>query len=217
MASSDYLARVLIVEDHLLVVSALASVLEGLAGVECIGSVPDGISAIASARADPPDLMIVDLSLPMASGTQVLGELRRWCTGTRLLVVTGQTSPAQLGAALVAGADGIVSKRAELDEIRSAILAVLAGETWIGSGIRELLAQSDARAQLTPREAQILGMLANGLTNREISARLSISPKTADNHRTHLMAKLGVHSRAELLIYAMRHGLIDTENPTPRK
>ena len=155
-----------------------------------------------------PDLLILDLGLPRASGIEILGEVRRWSKDTRVLVLTGLTSAAMLQSALDAGAHGVSLKTSPLDTLVDGIGAVLKGENWIGADAAQILEAGESQGQLTSREAQILNMIAQGMTNAEIGKRLGISPMTVDNHRTRLMGKLGVNSRAQLLAVALKTGLL---------
>jgi DNA-binding NarL/FixJ family response regulator len=208
-SSSSSRPTVLIADDHDLVLEALKARLDNSAKLQCIGTVRDGLSAIVETRILDPDLLVLDLGLPGAGGIEVLGEIRRWSKRTRILVLTGQTSPAVLRSVLEARADGIAVKTSPIAEIEDGMSVVLSGCTWLSRDAEDILGSGSGRTGLTPREFQVLTMVIGGLTNREIGARLSISPKTVDNHRTRLMAKLGVRSRTELLSYALRHGLLD--------
>ena len=200
--------KVLIADDHTLIVASVKELVSKCYNSAEIRTAQDGITAIALASEFKPDLLILDLGLPRASGIEILGEVRRWSKDTRVLVLTGLTSAAMLQSALDAGAHGISLKTSPLDTLVDGIGAVLKGENWIGADAAQILEAGESQGQLTSREAQILNMIAQGMTNAEIGKRLGISPKTVDNHRTRLMGKLGVNSRAQLLAVALKTGLL---------
>lgn len=203
-------ARILVADDHALVGASLKALIESVPRYVCLGVVADGITAIAQCSAFEPDLLVLDVGLPGASGLEVLAEVRRSSKGTKVLVLTGQSTVGLLQATVSAKPEGIALKTASMDELRHGIAEVLSGTSWISEDVRHLLANAADVPDLTARELQILKLLVNGMSNRDIAERLSISPKTVENHRTRTMAKLGVHSRTELLNYALKNGLIDS-------
>ena len=204
------LVRVLIADDHTLIVSSVKDLISQRTDIKSIDTVGDGVSAIALVKEIQPDLLILDLALPFASGIEILAEVKRWSNGTRTLVLTGMTSPSMLQSAQDAGAHGIALKSTSLEHLAKGIDLVLKGESWICDEVLAILETHENPGSLTTREAQILNMIAQGMTNAEVGTRLGISPKTVDNHRTRIMAKLGVSSRAQLLAVALKSGLLDT-------
>jgi DNA-binding NarL/FixJ family response regulator len=197
--------RVLIADDHAIVRSAARALLESIPGVEIVGEVADGLATIAQVKRLQPDLLLLDVAMPEASGLTVIGEVRRWSPKTRIAVLTGIATPATLRQ-LRAGADGLLLKSCSPQELDYGLRRVIAGESYVAEELRPLLA-AGAEVELTMRERQILALIAQGRSNAEIAALLNVSVKTADNHRTNLMRKLDLHSAAELVAYAFRQGL----------
>lgn len=170
----------------------------------------NGIMAIALAKQIQPHLVMLDLALPMATGIEVLAEIRRWCAGTKVIVLTGLTAQGVLSSVLAAGADGLALKTTPLAGLASGVDQVLGGESWVSEDARSILEHSAPGQGLTARETQVLDLIVRGLTNAEIAEKLGIAIKTADNHRTHIMKKMGVRSRAQLLAAALKMGFLDS-------
>lgn len=202
--------KVLIADDHTLIVATVKNIISQRPDVERIETAADGVTAIALVKDIQPDLLVLDLALPFASGIEILAEVRRWSKATRTLVLTGMTSAAMLQSARDAGALGIALKSTPLEVLAKGVDIVLKGESWISEDVAVILESDDNTRSFTPREAQILNMIAQGLTNGEVGRKLGISSKTVDNHRTRIMAKLGVNSRAQLLAVALKSGLLDS-------
>lgn len=205
MAAVRYSA--VIADDHAIVRSALRTILENMGDVAVVAEAANGIEAVALGSAHAPDLLTLDSGMPSMSGIEALAQLRKWAPDTRICVVTGFTATSGLAAWVNAGVDGLFLKDAASDELAHGFRAILEGERVIASAVTARL-QLDT-VTLTPREHVVLCMVSQGLTNGAIAERLSISPKTVDNHRTHMMAKLGVHSAGELVAHALREGLLD--------
>jgi DNA-binding NarL/FixJ family response regulator len=200
---------VLIADDHALVRGGVRPLLESVPGIEVIGEADNGIAAIALTKKLRPDVLVLDINMPFAGGTAVLGEVRRFSPMTRIVVLTGIESARQLGAMHAAGAAVILLKSCSPQELVQGFRAAAAGEAFVAAGARESLVSATSLATLTMRERQVLSLAAKGKSNAEIAATLNISPKTADNHRTNLMRKLAVHSTTELAGLAVREGLAD--------
>jgi DNA-binding NarL/FixJ family response regulator len=200
--------RVVIADDHPLSLAGLAAALES-DGLRVVGRASNGIAAIAQIKAQQPECAVLDLSMPGASGLDVLIEARRWSPGTRIVVLTGLSAAETLREVADAGAEAIFLKSAPVEAITDAVRRVARGETLHGEAVRHILDRSDDAQKLTARERQVLTAIARGLTNQGASEVLGISAKTVDTHRTNLMRKLGVNSTATLLVRAMRDGLID--------
>lgn len=197
-----------IADDHGMIRQGIRQILS-TAGVEVVAEAENGLEAIAKVRSHRPALLTLDIAMPYARGIEVFGEARRWSPETRIIVFSGMTSTGLLSELEAAGAEAIFLKRESLSDFSEAIPRVLAGERIIGPGIAELLADQQSAEKLTARERQILSLVTQGLGNKEIADRLGVSSKTVDNHRTNLMRKVGAHSAADLLTYAMREGLLD--------
>lgn len=203
---------VVIAEDHNLVVGALRSIFESLENVHVVAVANNGLDAIAQVKAHKPDLLTLDIALPLANGVEVLTEIRRWSPDTKTAVVTGLTSMQLLSELHERGVQGVFLKSDSAEDLSRGLAAVLGGEQCVSRAVSERLENTAGQsnlAALTDRERQVLAFVADGLTNAAIGDRLSISAKTVDKHRTSLMKKLGVHSAAELLSLALREGLLD--------
>lgn len=204
--------RLVIADDHPLSLAGLVAALSDRPGVEVVGKAENGISAIAMVKSLAPDCAVLDLTMPGATGLEVILELRRWNVATRFAVVTGAATPQVMRELEKAGVEGIFLKNSTLDDLCDGILRVAAGETVHADAVRQLLDQSEDNQSLTAREIQVLQAIARGMTNQAASEALGISTKTIETHRTNLMRKLGVHSTASLLVRAMRDGLIDVSD-----
>lgn len=216
-----------IADDHALVRSGLKDVLlrlggaagstggsdAGQRGVEVVGEATNGIEAISLGKTLRPDLMLLDAGMPLARGMEVFGEVRRWSPDTRIAVVTGFTAAHVLADWIAAGVDGLFLKTCSGEEMAHGFALVLRGEGYIAREVLEVLERAEAQEveALTLRERQVLHLIAEGCSNAAIAERLSISVKTVDNHRTRMMAKLKVHSVAQLLSYALKAGLLDAD------
>lgn len=202
-----------IADDHAIVRGALASTLadqDALQGcvIEVVEDVDNGIDAIAAIRQHRPDLVMLDVSMPHAGGTEVLLEARRWSDQSKIVVFTGIEASGKIAELVDAGADGVFCKADELSEVVGAIPRILEGARVVCSRFVALLEESVDLIPLTDRERQGLNLVVAGRTNKEIATTLGISSKTVDRHRTSVMSKTGSHSAAELIAYALREGLI---------
>lgn len=209
--------RIVLAEDHAIVREGLRLLLDLVPGWKVVGEAGDAASVIALLRERPADLIVLDLGMPGVAGLSFIGELRAVYPRLRILVLTANIEARTLRAALEAGADGYLAKHDEAGEVREAVRAVFAGETYIGRSLRAAVADSANAAAppnaalspiaLTEREWQILRGIANGDGHQQIGARLRISPLTVRKHRENLMRKLDLHSTAELTAFAVRIGL----------
>lgn len=198
-----------IADDHQLIRQGICQMLTS-AGVDVVAEASDGLEAIAQVRSHKPTLLTLDIAMPYARGIEVFGEARRWSPDTRIIVFSGMTSSGLIGELAHAGADAIFLKREDLTAFADAIPRVLGGAHVLGPGVGDIVQAFARKVELSARESQVLSLVAQGLSNRDIAERLGVSSKTVDNHRTNLMRKVGVHSVAELLSFAMREGLLDT-------
>lgn len=204
--------RLVLADDHPLALSAMAQALGAVPGIEIVGRAENGISALAMIKRLQPDVAVLDLSMPGATGLEVILEARRWAVPTRFVVVTGTGAPGILAEIARANAAGMFLKTAPVEQLAAGILAVARGEQVIAPAVQDILDGAEEGEDLTARELQVLQAVARGQTNREASDALGISAKTIDTHRTNLMRKLGVRSVASLLVRAMRDGLIDVSD-----
>jgi DNA-binding NarL/FixJ family response regulator len=201
-----------IADDHAILRQGVRQILELAGDIEIVGEAADGLEAISLVRQHRPALLTLDIAMPYAQGIEIFTEARRWSPETRIIAFTGMTSVNLLSELVTAGADGMFMKRGDPQRFADAVPLILNGAKVIAPEILELLENAPPPNELTARERQILGLVAQGISNKEIAERLGVSYKTVDNHRTNLMRKLEVHSVAELLSYALREGLLDTSS-----
>jgi two-component system, NarL family, response regulator NreC len=202
---------VLLVDDHGLFRAGLRSRLESESGLAVVGDAATASDAVVKARALQPDVVVLDMVLPRKSGTEAIAEIAKVSPNTKVIMVSSQTSPSAVRTALSAGAAGYVPKRAADVELVTAIRRVAAGEGYVDPDLGAKLVVPADGPGLTPlseREGDVLQLLALGYTNQEIGKRLYISVRTVDTHRAHIMQKLGLATRAELVLFALAHGVI---------
>jgi DNA-binding NarL/FixJ family response regulator len=200
-----------VADDHALLRSGMIEILRANCDAQIVGEATDGLEAISLVKQHRPVLLTLDIGMPLAQGIDVYAEARRWSPDTRIIVFTGMTSVGLLGELVTAGVDGLFMKNGEMSHLVDAIPLILNGGKVIAPDVLDILSAHDDTTPLTVRERQILSLIARGTANKEIAERLGVSAKTIDNHRTNLMRKLDVHSVAELLSYALREGLLDTQ------
>ena len=209
--------RVLIADDHVLVRSGLRALLGVDPDIEVVGEAGNGDDTCRLAAALQPDLVLLDISLPGESGIAIARRLKEEQPDLAVLFLTMHEEEALLHEALATGAAGYVIKRAESGELLQAIRAACRGDVYVHPAmVRSLLAQpvapprrrGPATPSLTARELDVLRLLARGNTNRQIAALLGLSVRTVESHRAHLMGKLGLVSRVDLVEYAEEHDLL---------
>jgi len=211
--------RVLLADDHTLVRSGFRALLSGLPGVKVVAEAGTGTEALALARRHHPDVALLDIGMPGLSGLDAMAEMRREIPHTRVIMLSMHVNEDYLRRALRDGAAGYLLKDATVTELERAVRAVARGEQYVSPAIAHVLADVPAPPppapglleQLTPRHREVLALIAQGNTNKQIAARLGISPKTVDAHRTELMARLDIHDVAGLVRYAIRAGLVTTD------
>lgn len=209
MPKSSYTA--VVADDHPLVRQGLVQILSNHPGVTVVGEATDGLTAVSLAKQFQPDLLTLDIAMPFAQGIAVFTEVRRWTPDTRIAVFSGITSAALMRELHESGAEGIFTKRGDIAEFARAVPIILSGGRVVSSDAAEIIEGGIDKPALTPRERQILSHIANGHTTKSIAETLALSPKTIENHRANIMAKLEVSSMAELLAYALREGLLDSQ------
>jgi DNA-binding NarL/FixJ family response regulator len=211
--------RVLLADDHAVVRSGLRSVLEGEADIAVVAEASDGLEAVEKTLAGEVDLAILDVSMPKLTGLQATAELRRRRARARVLILSVHDNEQYFFEALRAGASGYVLKSAANRDLVDACRAAMRGEPFlypraVTALIREYLEQAsrgeeEPRDPLTPRELQVVKLIAEGFTSDEIAQELVISRKTVDRHRANLLQKLGMRNVAEVTRYAIRRGLLE--------
>jgi DNA-binding NarL/FixJ family response regulator len=202
---------VLIVDDHQLLREGLRSRLERESGLAVVGEADSAERAVVMARQLQPDLILLDMLLPRKSGHEAIPELSRVAPQAKILVVSSQASPSSVRRALTAGAVGYLPKRASDRELMTAIRLVVDGGGYVEPSLGARLvndSSSPALGPLSERERDVVQLLALGYANHEIGKKLFISVRTVDTHRAHIMRKLQLETRAELVMFALANGVI---------
>jgi len=207
------MARVLLAEDERLVRQGIRALLEK-AGFEVVAEASDGREAIRLAEQLRPDIAILDLAMPNMNGATAALELGRVTPGTHLVVLTAHSDEEQVLAALEAGIQGYVLKSEGTADLVRALHEVVRGHTYLSPGISRMVVsaslgrRSRSDDALTPREREVLQLIAEGKATKEVAQLLGISVKTAEFHRSRLMGKLGIHETASLVRYAIRKRIV---------
>jgi DNA-binding NarL/FixJ family response regulator len=211
--------RILIADDHALVRRGARSVLQSRHGWRVVGEAENGREAIRKAIDLKPDVAVVDIGMPDVDGIEVARQIRDAAPDTKVLVLTMHESDQMVRRALDAGASGYLLKSDLTDSLRKAVKAVAEGKRFLAPKVSEIVLNGflktksphphgeRAGARTTPREIEIIRLLAEGKTNKEIAALLGIAVRTVETHRSRIMLKLDLHSLAELIHYALRNGL----------
>jgi len=212
--------RLLLVDDHVVVRQGLRMLLEGEPDLEIVGEADSARQALVELGKLKPDVVLMDIGLPDVSGIEATREIKRLSPRTAVVALTIYEDEEYFFKMLEAGASGYVPKRAAPEELITAIRAAARGEVYLYPSlakllVRDYLAQPQTTRKnatlngLTAREQEVLSLLADGATNVEIAEELHISPKTVARHRENIMGKLNMHSRTELVKYAIRKGIIE--------
>jgi DNA-binding NarL/FixJ family response regulator len=211
--------RLLLVEDHAIVREAMAAAIEAepdVRSVQQAGSLADARSML-----DDVDVAVIDLLLPDGNGAELIEDLRRRSPDAQALIITARTDRLAVARAVERGAAGVLSKEAHLHDVMAAVRRLRRGESLMPlTEVVELLRHAGRRREqelddrhalesLTPREREVLQLLADGLDTRESAARLHVSPRTHRNHVANILAKLGVHSQLQALLFALRYGVVE--------
>lgn len=205
--------RILIVDDHAVVRSGLRLLLEREDDLEAIGEAGDGKQAVKLARELTPDVVLLDVVMPGSSGIDAAAEIRIESPDSRILMLSMQDDPTYVRQAFASGAAGYVLKDAADAELVEAVRKVAAGDQYVHPALgARLVSEPEVSSgpvdSLSDREREVLKLLADGLSIKEVAARLGRSVKTAEVHTYNLMQKLDVHDRSELIRYAIAHGLV---------
>jgi two-component system, NarL family, response regulator NreC len=210
--------RAVVVDDHAVVRSGIKLLLDREDDIEVVGEAGNGTDAIFRARALKPDVILLDVVMPGQSGIEVLPALLKEAPDTKVLVLSMQDDPSYVREAFAAGASGYVLKEAADEEVVAAVREIANGRNYVhpALGARMVAAEAQERAAaeadpLSDREREVLRLLALGHTNQEIAKMLYISVRTAETHRAHIMQKLRLETRAELVRYALAHGLLEDQ------
>src|SRR4051812_11262546 len=216
--------RVLLADDHALVRAGIRALLVGLPDVESVVEAGDGQEALAVLRETKPDLALIDIAMPGLNGLELAARVTREAPGTRLVILSMHGTPAHVAQALRAGVSGYLLKDAAADELPVLLRAVMRGETYLSPAISKQVVdgylgrtppaaapEGAALDVLTPRQREILQLVAEGKSTKEIAQLLDLSAKTVETHRGQIMERLGIHDLAGLVRYAIRTGLVSPD------
>jgi two-component system response regulator NreC len=212
--------RVLVADDHTIVRDGICVLLSLAGDIEVVGEAANGREALEKVKELDPDVVLMDIAMPIMGGLEATRRIRKEFPRTKVLVLTQYEDKEYVFPVIEAGARGFISKVAASSELTSGIRAVYQGESFLSPSIASLLVENyqrgaslrdrhDPYEELTDREKDVLKLLAEGCTIQQVADMLVISPKTVDGHKTSLMAKLDIHSRIDLVKYALRKGIID--------
>lgn len=214
--------RVLLADDHALFRAGVASLLRA-SGIDVVGEAGDGAAAVEQARRLQPDLVLMDITMPDGDGLEATRRIKAELPATRVVIVTVSDDDEDLFEAVKSGADGYLLKNMSEEELSRTLAAVAAGEPALSPALaarviielaRTGRAPEEVRAALTPRESDVLQLLATGATNREIASALSLTENTVHFHVKNILAKLRLKNRAQAAVYAVRSGLSDAQRPS---
>ena len=217
--------RLLLADDHHLFRKGLASLLEKESGFEVVAEAEDGADAIRKAQAIKPDLVLMDIHMPGVNGLEATRQISRTLPGTRIVILTISEDDEHLFEAIKCGAHGYLSKKVEPEKFRELLVSVFRGEAALsGLTAAKILKEFAARASkhsettpvddLTEREKEVLQLLAAGLTNKEIGAKLDIAENTVKNHLKNILGKLHLQNRVQAAALAIQQGILAVKNPT---
>ena len=206
--------RVLLVDDHAVVRMGLRAFFDMLDDIEVVGEASDGSEGVAMARRLKPDVILMDLLMPNMDGITAIGRIKAELPETEIVTMTSFIEEEKVTAALEAGASGYVLKDAEAEEVATAIRAAFAGEVHLDPAVARLLAERMRQKKnpsqelvepLTDREREVLGLLAQGMSNKDIGAKLFITERTARTYVSNILGKLGLASRTQAALWAVEH------------
>lgn len=214
--------RVVLADDHLIVRQGLRALLEAADGFEVVAEASDGNQAVELVDQHRPDVVVLDLSMPGLSGVEALRRIKDKSRSVRVLVLSMHATSEYVRAALRAGAEGYLVKGSGVKDLTEAIRTVAMGKPFLSPEVERAALQDllegprgttnmDPLDDLTPREREVLQLIAEGHSNRSIADRLGLSIKTVDGHRTRVMAKLDLHDATAVTRFAIRHGLVSAE------
>ncbi|WP_404405015.1 response regulator [Pelagibacterium halotolerans] len=207
--------KVLLVDNHPLVLDGLKAILETYDHIDVVGAAPSARAALEIARASQPDVVLMDINMPELNGLDAIELFKEQTPATRLLMLSMHDSREYISTSVMYGASGYILKDVSTDEIINAIETVANGGTFFSSGVSDVLLERRADAKtraLTTREQAILLLIAGGKSNKDVAATLDISTRTVETHRKNIKKKLGIATTAGLTRYAIENGLIGNDN-----
>lgn len=213
--------RILLADDHALVRAGIRALLESLPGVVVVGETGDGLEAVECVRRDPPDAILLDITLPGLNGLDAAARIARLDVPTRVLMLSMHASAEYAARAFAAGASGYLNKDSAFDELATALEEIFAGRRYLCHAIdAQQVQQFQRRAgtgeseldALTPRQRQILQLIVEGVSARQMAERLYLSVKTVESHRMQMMQRLGIFDVPSLVRFAIRNGLVPPES-----
>ncbi|MCZ4312835.1 response regulator transcription factor [Comamonadaceae bacterium G21597-S1] len=214
-------ARVVLADDHTLVRAGLRKLLESLPEVAVVGEADDGLALLAMVQELQPELALLDIAMPGLNGLETAARLSRTAPGLRVLMLSMHQNEEYVRQALRNGAAGYMLKDAAPMELALAVRAVLRGEVYLSPSVskgvvsdyvQRLRSEEPSGSGLTPRQTEVLQLIAEGHSSKEIARRLSLSVKTVETHRSQLMKQLDIHEVAGLVRFAMRNGLVSPDH-----
>lgn len=211
--------RVLVVDDHTIVRDGICALLALAGDIEVVGEATNGNEAVDKVRELNPDVVLMDIAMPKMGGLEATRRINKEFPKTKVLVLTQYDDKEYFFPVIESGALGYISKAAASSELTAGIRSVYRGDSYLSPSVTKLLVDNyktiagkipsqDPYNKLTEREREVFKLLAEGHSTQEIAEMLVITPKTAEGHKTNLMAKLGVHNRVDLVKYALRKGII---------
>lgn len=212
--------RIVLADDHALVRAGIRTLCETLDGVTVVGEAADGNQALKLVKAHHPDVVLMDIAMKVLNGLEATAQLKREFPHVRVIILSMHAAEEYVQQALKAGAAGYVLKDAAVPELETAITTVMRGEFYLSPQISELVVQNYLRHSgaisnpldmLTPRQREILQLIAEGHSTKDIGSRLGLSVKTVETHRAQIMERLDIHDIAGLVRFAVRVGLVSSE------
>jgi len=211
--------RVLVVDDHTIVRDGIRALLATVADIEVVGEAANGREALEKTRELTPDVVLMDIAMPIMDGLETTRRIHKEFPQTKVLVLTQYDEEEYIFSIIEAGAQGFITKMAASSELASGIRAVHHGNSFLSpvaakafvedyQRVAPVRGRNDPYQQLTGREREVLKLIGEGYTTKEIARMLVLSPKTVEGHKTNLMAKLDIHNKTELIKYAIRKGIV---------
>lgn len=220
--TGDETIRVVLADDHLIVRQGLRALLEASGGFDVVAEASEGAEAVEAVERERPEVVVLDLSMAGLNGLEALRRIKASVPKTRVLILSMHATNEYVRAALRSGADGYIVKGSGISDLSDALRSVVAGRRFLSpqverAALLDLLdgpsdrKDQDPLSQLTPREREVLQLIAEGHSNKSIAHKLNLSIKTVDGHRTRVMSKLDLHEATALTRFAIRHGLVSSD------